>query len=134
VIYVKKERLWIVDGGIFRGVEREMPRYTEAGDDPKVAGLVYGAAFAPDLGQSAGDLNNQYPPPYGGKEIRSDAHGFGQRCGRRLRKGSDSGGEESYPYAGTGQRPKSGITQPLRRAFDVWREQYGNNLGRNHPR
>jgi pimeloyl-ACP methyl ester carboxylesterase len=23
---------------------------TEAGDDPKVAGLVYGAAFAPDLG------------------------------------------------------------------------------------
>jgi pimeloyl-ACP methyl ester carboxylesterase len=23
---------------------------TEAGDDPKVSGLVYGAAFAPDLG------------------------------------------------------------------------------------
>ena len=27
-----------------------------------MAGLVYVAAFAPDLGQSAGDLNNQYPP------------------------------------------------------------------------
>jgi pimeloyl-ACP methyl ester carboxylesterase len=49
---------------------------TEAGDDPNVAGLVYVAAFAPDLGQSAGDLNNQYPPPSGGKEIRSDANGF----------------------------------------------------------
>jgi pimeloyl-ACP methyl ester carboxylesterase len=49
---------------------------TEAGDDPKVAGLVYVAAFAPDLGQSAGDLNNQYPPPSGGKEIRPDANGF----------------------------------------------------------
>ncbi len=49
---------------------------TQAGDDPKVAGLVYVAAFAPDLGQSAGDLNNQYPPPSGGKEIRPDANGF----------------------------------------------------------
>jgi len=49
---------------------------TEAGDDPKVAGLVYVAAFAPDLGQSAGDLSNQYPPPSGGKEIRPDSKGF----------------------------------------------------------
>jgi pimeloyl-ACP methyl ester carboxylesterase len=49
---------------------------TEAGDDPKVAGLVYVAAFAPDLGESAGDLSNQYPPPSGGKELRPDANGF----------------------------------------------------------
>jgi len=49
---------------------------TEAGADPNVAALVYLAAFAPDLGQSAGDLNNQYPPPSGGKEIRPDANGF----------------------------------------------------------
>ena len=49
---------------------------TEAGDDPKVAGLVYVAAFAPDPGQSPGDLSNQYPPPSGGKEIRPDANGF----------------------------------------------------------
>jgi pimeloyl-ACP methyl ester carboxylesterase len=49
---------------------------TEAGDDPKVAGLVYVAAFTPDLGESAGDLTNQYPPASGGKEIRPDANGF----------------------------------------------------------
>jgi pimeloyl-ACP methyl ester carboxylesterase len=49
---------------------------TEAGDDPKVAGLVYVAAFAPDLGQSAGYLTNQYPPPSGGRELRPDANGF----------------------------------------------------------
>ena len=49
---------------------------TEAGDDPNVAALVYVAAFAPDLGQSAGDLNNQYPPPSESKEIRPDANGF----------------------------------------------------------
>src|SRR6266851_1834301 len=49
---------------------------TEAGDDPKVAGLVYVAAFAPDQGQSVGDLNSKYPPTPGDKEFRPDANGF----------------------------------------------------------
>ncbi len=49
---------------------------TEAGDDPKVVGLVYVAAFAPDKGQSAGDLNAQYPTTPGVKEARPDATGF----------------------------------------------------------
>jgi pimeloyl-ACP methyl ester carboxylesterase len=49
---------------------------TEAGGDPKVAGLVYVAAFAPDEGQSAGDVNNQYPPTPGDKEFVPDANGF----------------------------------------------------------
>jgi pimeloyl-ACP methyl ester carboxylesterase len=49
---------------------------TEAGNDPKVAALVYVAAFAPDAGQSAGDLNNEYPAPPGDQEFRPDASGF----------------------------------------------------------
>jgi pimeloyl-ACP methyl ester carboxylesterase len=49
---------------------------TEAGDDPKVAGLVYVAAFAPDQGQSAGDVNSQFPPTPGDKEFRPDANGY----------------------------------------------------------
>ncbi len=49
---------------------------TEAGNDPKVAGLLYVAAFAPDSGQSAGDLNNEFPAPPGDKEFRPDAQGF----------------------------------------------------------
>ncbi len=49
---------------------------TEAGNDPKVAGLVYVAAFAPDSGQSAGDQNNEFPAPPGDKEFRPDAQGF----------------------------------------------------------
>jgi pimeloyl-ACP methyl ester carboxylesterase len=61
---------------------------TEAGDDPKVAGLVYVAAFAPDQGQSAGDVNNQYPPTPGDKEFLPDANGF-----LRL---SDKGVEEDF--------------------------------------
>jgi pimeloyl-ACP methyl ester carboxylesterase len=36
---------------------------TEAGMDPKVVGLVYIAAFAPDQGETAGELGKAYPPP-----------------------------------------------------------------------
>ncbi len=35
---------------------------TEAGNDPKVAGLVYVAAFAPDTGQSVSELIKDPPP------------------------------------------------------------------------
>src|SRR5947208_4591443 len=38
---------------------------TEAGNDPKVAGLVYVAAFAPEVGQPVGDLGKSYPVPPG---------------------------------------------------------------------
>jgi pimeloyl-ACP methyl ester carboxylesterase len=36
---------------------------TEAGIDPKVVGLVYVAAFAPDVGEVVGDIGKRYPPP-----------------------------------------------------------------------
>src|SRR6202165_5917463 len=36
---------------------------TEAGVDPNVVGLVYVAAFAPDLDEAVGDLGKNYPPP-----------------------------------------------------------------------
>jgi pimeloyl-ACP methyl ester carboxylesterase len=49
---------------------------TEAGDDPKVAALVYVAAFAPDQGQSAGDVNNEFAPTPGDKDFLPDANGF----------------------------------------------------------
>ena len=49
---------------------------TQAGNDPKVVSLVYVAAFAPDSGQSAGDLNGEYPPTPGAKQFRPDTTGF----------------------------------------------------------
>jgi len=49
---------------------------TEAGDDPKVAGLVYIAAFAPDVGQSVGSLGASLEPAPMGAEVRPDAQGF----------------------------------------------------------
>jgi pimeloyl-ACP methyl ester carboxylesterase len=49
---------------------------TEAGNDPKVVGLVYVAAFAPDSGESVGSTGKPYPPAPLGAELRPDAEGF----------------------------------------------------------
>jgi pimeloyl-ACP methyl ester carboxylesterase len=48
---------------------------TEAGNDPKVAGLVYVAAFAPDAGESTLDQINANPTPIG-QELRPAADFF----------------------------------------------------------
>ena len=45
---------------------------TEAGNDPKVASLMYVAAYAPDEGESCLSLANAYPTPVGA-ELRPDA-------------------------------------------------------------
>jgi len=49
---------------------------TEAGNNSKVAGLVYVAAFAPDAGESSGSLAKPYGPTPGGAEIRPIEDGF----------------------------------------------------------
>ncbi|HXX69173.1 MAG TPA: alpha/beta hydrolase, partial [Polyangiaceae bacterium] len=46
---------------------------TKAGNDPKVQGLVYGAAFAPDANQSIDDMSKGLPP--GRAEITSTPDG-----------------------------------------------------------
>ncbi len=49
---------------------------TEAGNNPKVIGMVYVAAFAPDAGESSGSLAKAYGPTPGGAEIRPIEGGF----------------------------------------------------------
>jgi pimeloyl-ACP methyl ester carboxylesterase len=49
---------------------------TQAGDDPKVAGLVYVAAYAPEVGQSANDASGPYGLTEGQKQIRVDSEKF----------------------------------------------------------
>lgn len=49
---------------------------TEAGNDPKVAALVYVAAFANNDGQSAGELVNAYAKTPALGTVRDDGHGF----------------------------------------------------------
>ena len=48
----------------------------EVGTDSKVTGLVYVAAFAPDVGESAGSLGSSVPPVPMATEARPDANGF----------------------------------------------------------
>src|SRR6266853_2891623 len=49
---------------------------SEAGNDPKVAGLVYVAAIVPDEEQSASDVLKPYAASPGNAEIKPDAAGF----------------------------------------------------------
>jgi len=49
---------------------------TEAGNDPKVIGLVYVAAFAPDAGQSIVDISKDFPKPLGLEKIVPQPDGF----------------------------------------------------------
>src|SRR5262245_9615468 len=49
---------------------------TEAGDDPKVVGLVYVAAFVPDIGASANDTSAPFGPTLGLKSIQVDSQHF----------------------------------------------------------
>ncbi|WP_280233877.1 alpha/beta hydrolase [Nocardia cyriacigeorgica] len=48
---------------------------TEAGDRPNVVGLVYVAAFAPDAGESAGQISEQLPPA-AFENIAPDSDGY----------------------------------------------------------
>jgi pimeloyl-ACP methyl ester carboxylesterase len=64
---------------------------TEAGNDPKVAGLVYVAAFAPQEGQSAFDLAIADPTPVL-QELRQDQYEF-----LKITPNRNSGGLRSSP-------------------------------------
>ncbi|SHM14650.1 alpha/beta fold hydrolase [Chitinophaga sp. CF418] len=49
---------------------------SEAGKDPKVAGLLYVCALIPDENQAVVDVLKPYPPAPGGAEFQQDASGF----------------------------------------------------------
>lgn len=49
---------------------------TEAGNDPKVVGLVYVAAFAPDTNQNITEISKPFPPPPGLNMVKPLTDGF----------------------------------------------------------
>lgn len=49
---------------------------TEAGNDPKVAGLLYVDAFAPDDNQSLTDASKDFPPGHGNTAVQLSPSGF----------------------------------------------------------
>ena len=68
---------------------------TEARDDPKVAGLVYVAAFVPDAGMSANDTSRPFGATPGLKAIQVD----GQRFARMSEEGILNSFAEGLPMA-----------------------------------
>ncbi|NEU07848.1 alpha/beta hydrolase [Flavihumibacter sp. R14] len=49
---------------------------SEAGNDPKVAGLLYVCALVPDNDQTVEDVTKPFPPAPGNFEFRQDSSGF----------------------------------------------------------
>lgn len=49
---------------------------SEAGSHKNVSGLVYVAAFAPDVGQASGEQGKGAPTPPGVSQIKADGNGF----------------------------------------------------------
>jgi pimeloyl-ACP methyl ester carboxylesterase len=49
---------------------------SEVGDDPKVVGLVYVAAYVPEIGKSANQTSDPFGPTPGQKAIKVDAQHF----------------------------------------------------------
>ena len=75
---------------------------TEAGTDPKVVGLVYVAAFAPDLGEQVGELGKKYPPPPALASPNVDDKGFLTLSADAFKKfGSDLPEREALVAAAT---------------------------------
>ncbi|MGQ9452980.1 alpha/beta fold hydrolase [Leclercia sp. TB492] len=81
---------------------------SEAGNDARVKSLVYVAAFAPDSGQSTGDLAGSYPAPPGSAGIAKTADGF-------LYLPSKSVREDFAPDIKAGEQSTLTVTQgPIR--------------------
>jgi pimeloyl-ACP methyl ester carboxylesterase len=49
---------------------------TEAGTAPNVVGMVYIAAFAPEAGESLGEIAQAAPPPAGAANVAPDSDGY----------------------------------------------------------
>ena len=49
---------------------------SQAGDQRNVVGLVYIAAFAPDVGESLGEIGAAFPPPPGAANAAPDSDGY----------------------------------------------------------
>ena len=81
---------------------------SEAGNDARVKSLVYVAAFAPDSGQSTGELAGSYPAPPGSAGIAKTADGF-------LYLPSKSVREDFAPDIKAGEQSTLTVTQgPIR--------------------
>jgi pimeloyl-ACP methyl ester carboxylesterase len=99
---------------------------TEAGDLPNVVGLVYIAAFAPDAGESLGQITEQMPPA-AAANIAPDSDGYVWIAQDRLQESfcQDLPGDEALVMAVTQKAPVGAtfgdtITNPAWKQKPTW--------------
>lgn len=98
---------------------------SEAGNDARVKSLVYVAAFAPDSGQSTGDLAGSYPAPPGSAGIAKTADGFLYLPGKSVR-------QDFAPDIKAGEQNTLTVTQGPIRA-DAFAEKVTHAAWRDKP-
>jgi pimeloyl-ACP methyl ester carboxylesterase len=92
---------------------------TEAGNNPKVVGLVYVAAFAPEEGETLGGMAQKYPPPPLFSEIQKIADGYLLLTAKGVAEsfGQDLTSEEKQlVYAVQGATQGAILATPLKKA------------------
>ena len=94
---------------------------TQAGNDPKVAGLVYVAAFAPAEGESPFDLTVNNPPPFL-QHLQQDQFGFLKLTSTGIREdfAPDLSDDEQTVLAAT-KGPTSGVALSGAITTPAWR-------------
>ncbi|AZK97350.1 MULTISPECIES: alpha/beta hydrolase [Streptomyces] len=99
---------------------------TEAGDLPNVTGLVYIAAFAPDAGESPGQISQEHPPAaFENLVPDSDGYLWVKQDKYHWSFGQDLAEDEAYTMAVTQKAPLAStfgdnITAPAWRNKPVW--------------
>ena len=98
---------------------------TQAGNDPKVAGLVYVAAFAPAEGESPFDLTVANPPPFL-QHLQQDQFGFLKLTPTGIREdfAPDLSDSEQTVLAAT-QGPTSVVALSAAISTPAWRNKPG---------
>jgi pimeloyl-ACP methyl ester carboxylesterase len=92
---------------------------TEAGNNPKVAGLVYVAAFAPDEGETLGGLASGFPPPPLVTEVKPIENGYLTLSEKGVKESfaQDLSPEESYVvFAVQGATQSAILGTPIKKA------------------
>jgi pimeloyl-ACP methyl ester carboxylesterase len=96
---------------------------SEAGTDPKVSGLVYIAARAPDAGEDFPALVKKFPTPPAAAGLKWEADGFGALTEQAFLKdfAGDLPADEARVYYAVQQRIGKPVTQ-ARTTVAAWRQ------------
>ncbi len=92
---------------------------TEAGNNPKVAGMVYVAAFAPEEGETLGGMAAQYPTPPAYSEFRQVDDGYLVLTEKGVRESFAqdlSPAEQSLVFAVQGATQSAILATPIKKA------------------